>query len=43
LIEKLKQLARQPLTHFLRIGTAIYGLYGIFGGGEESGSERQIV
>jgi hypothetical protein len=43
LIEKLKQLARQPLVHFLLIGAAIYALFGFFEGGGDSDNERTVT
>ncbi len=43
MIEKLKQLARQPLIHFLLIGAGIYSLYGILGDGEEGDNERKVT
>jgi len=43
LIEKLKQLARQPLIHFLLIGAGIYGLYGLFGSVQKDDDERIVT
>ena len=43
MIQKLKRLAREPLVHFLMIGAAIYGLYGAYGGGEDSSNERTVT
>ena len=43
MIQKLKRLAREPLVHFLMIGAAIYGLYGVYGVGEDSNNERTVT
>jgi len=42
-LDRLKNLAREPLVHFLLIGVGIYAAYGIFGAGEEAGDERRIT
>jgi peptidyl-prolyl cis-trans isomerase C len=43
MFEKLKKLAREPLVHFLLIGAGIYGLYGIYAGGEVDDNERTVT
>ena len=40
---KLLQLAKEPLLHFLFIGAAIYALYGIFAPPEDAGQQRTIT
>jgi len=42
-IEKLKQLAREPLVHFLLIGAGIYGLYGFLAGGNDTDDDRVVT
>jgi len=42
-VVRLKALAREPLVHFLLIGAAIYGLYGISSGGVDYADERTIT
>lgn len=43
MVEKLKQLAREPLIHFLLIGAAIYALYGFYSGGGDDVDERMVT
>jgi hypothetical protein len=43
LLDKVKKLVREPLVHFLLIGAGIYGLYGIYAGGEDSDIERTVT
>lgn len=43
MIEKLKQLAREPLVHFLLIGAGIYGLYGFLAGGNDTDDDRVVT
>lgn len=40
---KLRQLAREPLVHFLLIGAGIYALYGVLGDDPDAGDERRVV
>lgn len=39
----IKQLAREPLVHFLLIGAGIYALYGVLGEDSDAGDDRSIV
>ena len=43
MFDKLKQLAREPLVHFLCIGAIIYGLYALSAAEDGSENERQIT
>ena len=43
MIEKLKQLVREPLVHFLLIGAGIYGIYGTLGVSEDGDGERTVI
>jgi hypothetical protein len=43
LFDKLKQLAREPLVHFLCIGAIIYGLYALSAADDGGDKERQIT
>jgi peptidyl-prolyl cis-trans isomerase C len=43
LFEKLRQLVREPLVHFLLIGAGIYVLYGMFGAGTDENDERTVT
>jgi len=42
-LEKLKRLIREPLVHFLLIGSGIYGFYGIYAGGDIIENERKVT
>jgi len=43
LFARLKNLAGEPLVHFLLIGAGIYGLYGMFAAGEADNDERTVT
>ena len=43
LFEKLTQLAREPLIHFLLIGAGIYGVYALYGTPEDSVANNTII
>jgi peptidyl-prolyl cis-trans isomerase C len=42
-IEKLKQLVREPLIHFLLIGAGIYAAYGFLASNENNEDERTVT
>ena len=42
MIQKLKNLVREPLIHFLLIGAGIYALYGLFAPGDDAENERIV-
>ena len=43
MIIKLRQLAREPLIHFLLIGGMIYGAYALYGASDDTDDERKIT
>ena len=43
MLDKLKQVIREPLFHFLLIGVAIYAFYGIYAGESASDNERVVT
>lgn len=43
MIERLKQLSREPLIHFLLIGVGIYALYGLVATGDDADDERTVI
>jgi peptidyl-prolyl cis-trans isomerase C len=42
-IEKLKQLVREPLIHFLLVGAGIYAVYGFLASNENTEYERTVT